>query len=141
MTYATLARTDLGAIRRNLEAVRARVGRRAVLAAVKADAYGHGAVEVSRLIERTGCADWLGVATVPEALELRAAGVALPILKFTPVLSEAEADACVAADIDLTVIEEFMPISARFIANKASYKFKYAQLTELLNKMKEALAK
>ena len=43
--------------------------------------------------------------------------------------------------IDLNVIEEFMPISARFIANKASYKFKYAQLTELLNKMKEALAK
>ena len=42
---------------------------------------------------------------------------------------------------DLTVIEEFMPISARFIANKASYKFKYAQLTELLNKTKEALAK
>lgn len=41
----------------------------------------------------------------------------------------------------MTVIEEFMPISARFIANKASYKFKYAQLTELLNKMKEALAK
>ena len=40
-----------------------------------------------------------------------------------------------------TVIEEFMPISARFIANKASYKFKYVQLTELLNKMKEALAK
>ena len=34
-----------------------------------------------------------------------------------------------------------MPISARFIANKESYKFKYAQLTELLNKMKEALAK
>ena len=42
---------------------------------------------------------------------------------------------------NLAVLEEFMPISARFIANKASYKFKYAQLTELLNKMKEALAK
>lgn len=41
---------------------------------------------------------------------------------------------------NLTVIEEFMPISARFIANKASYKFKYQQMTELLNKMKEALA-
>ena len=40
---------------------------------------------------------------------------------------------------DLTVIEEFMPISARFIANKASYKFKYRQMTELLDKMKEAL--
>ena len=40
---------------------------------------------------------------------------------------------------DLTVLEEFMPISARFIANKASCKFKYAQITELLTKMKEAL--
>ena len=41
---------------------------------------------------------------------------------------------------DLTVLEEFMPISARFIANKASYKFKYQRITELLNKLKEALA-
>ncbi len=128
MTYATLARTDLGAIRRNLEAVRARVGRRAVLAAVKADAYGHGAVEVSRMIERTGCADWLGVATVPEALELRAAGVALPILKFTPVLSEAEADACVAADIDLTVVSrdsiEAVAAASRRVGRAASVHLK-----------------
>lgn len=41
---------------------------------------------------------------------------------------------------DLAVLEEFMPISARLIANRASYKFKTRQLTELLTKMKEALA-
>lgn len=103
MLYATTARTHLGAIRRNLEGVRARVGDRKVLAAVKADAYGHGAVEVSRMIERTGCADWLGVATVPEALQVRQAGVGLPILKFSPALGADEAAAAVAHDVDLTV--------------------------------------
>ena len=102
--YATIATTRLDHIRANLEAVRARVGDRLVLAAVKADAYGHGAVEVSRMIERTGCADWLGVATVPEALALRDAGVRLPALKLSHALTDAEVAACVAADVDLTVV-------------------------------------
>jgi len=53
MTYPTTARTLLGNIRANLEAIRARVGQRPVMAAVKANAYGHGAVAVSRMIERT----------------------------------------------------------------------------------------
>lgn len=105
MPYATTATTDLGAIRQNLAAVRARVGDRQVLAAVKANAYGHGAVEVSAMIEATGAADWLGVATVPEALELRDAGVTLPILKLSHALDDAEAEACVAADVDLTVVD------------------------------------
>ena len=42
---------------------------------------------------------------------------------------------------DLAVLEEFMPISARLIANKASYKFKQSAITALLQAMKEALAK
>lgn len=103
--YATTATTRLDHVRANLAAVRARVGDRLVLAAVKANAYGHGAVGVARLIERTGCADWLGVATVPEALELRAAGVGLPILKLSHALSDAEVAACVDADVDLTVVD------------------------------------
>lgn len=105
MLYATTAHTDLGAVRRNLEGVRARVGDRQVLLAVKADAYGHGAVEVARMVERTRCADWLGVATVPEALELRAAGVGLPILKLSHALSDDEVDAALAADVTLTVVD------------------------------------
>ncbi len=105
MLYATTAHTDLGAVRRNLEGVRARVGDRQVLLAVKADAYGHGAVEVARMVERTRCADWLGVATVPEALELRAAGVGLPILKLSHALSDDEVDAALAAGVTLTVVD------------------------------------
>jgi len=49
------------------------------MAVVKADAYGHGAVTIARTLAEAG-ADWFGVATVEEALELRAAGVKKPIL-------------------------------------------------------------
>jgi alanine racemase len=106
MLYATIARVDLGAIEANVRAVRQHVGDRSVLVAVKADAYGHGAVAVSRMLAETGTADWLGVATVPEGIALRAAGITLPILKLSHVLSPIEAEAAVDADIALTVIDE-----------------------------------
>jgi alanine racemase len=50
-----------------------------LLAVVKADAYGHGSIEVSRAVVRAG-ATWLGVATLPEGQELRRAGITVPIL-------------------------------------------------------------
>lgn len=102
---SSIATTRLDHLRANLDAVRARVGGRAVLAAVKADAYGHGAVAVSRMIERTGAADWLGVATVGEGLELRAAGVTLPVLKLSVARGE-EVAAAVAAGLTLCVVDE-----------------------------------
>lgn len=88
-----------------MDAVRAHVGGRGVLAAVKANAYGHGAVKVARMIERTGCADWLGVALVSEAQQLREAGVGLPILKFSHPLDASEAWAAVLTDITLAVVD------------------------------------
>lgn len=76
---------DLDAIRSNLAAIRAAVGPGVrVEPVVKADAYGHGAVEVCRVLEAAG-ADGLGVATLDEAVELREAGVSLPILVLYPV--------------------------------------------------------
>lgn len=83
MLHATSAVIDLGALRHNLLAVRALIGERALLVPVKANAYGHGAVAVSRFIEDEHLADWLGVATVPEAIELRQSGINLPILKMS----------------------------------------------------------
>ena len=50
-----------------------------LLAVVKADAYGHGAVTVAQTVLQHG-ANWLGVATVPEGIELREAGITAPIL-------------------------------------------------------------
>lgn len=51
----------------------------ALMAVVKADAYGHGAVTVAQTVLQAG-ASWLGVATVPEGIELRKAGIKSPIL-------------------------------------------------------------
>jgi alanine racemase len=103
MLYQTHARVHLGNIRKNLEGIRTAVGPdRRVLIAVKANGYGHGAVQVSLMAERTGLVDWLGVATVPEAIELRKAGLRLPILKFSPVFPE-EMSAALENGITLAV--------------------------------------
>ena len=64
-----------------------------------------------------------------------------PILGLSDVIVDIVETGTTLKENDLAVLEEFMPISARFIANKASYKFKYQQLTELLDKMREALSK
>lgn len=102
--YATELVVDLDALRDNLRAIRARVGdERQVLLAVKADGYGHGAVPIARAAAGAGLVDWFGVATVPEALELRAAGIELPILKLSSARPGAELDAAVGAGIALTV--------------------------------------
>ncbi|HUB05969.1 MAG TPA: alanine racemase [Myxococcales bacterium] len=71
---------DGAALAHNLAEIRRVVGPdKKVLGVVKADAYGHGAAVVGPALERAGI-DWLGVALVEEGLELRARGVALPIL-------------------------------------------------------------
>jgi alanine racemase len=78
----TWAEIDLDALAFNLRSIREKIGPRVkVLAAVKADAYGHGAVLCARRLQREGV-DWFGVAIVEEALELRRAGISLPILCF-----------------------------------------------------------
>ena len=70
---------DLDALSHNLRVLRRRVGEARILAVVKADAYGHGAIAVARALERRGV-DWLGVALVEEGAKLRRSGVELPIL-------------------------------------------------------------
>jgi alanine racemase len=70
---------DLAALAHNLTCVRGRLGGAAVLAVVKADAYGHGAAPVARHLERLGI-EWLGVALPEEGVALRDAGVRTPIL-------------------------------------------------------------
>ncbi|GAA2744640.1 alanine racemase [Kitasatospora cinereorecta] len=68
------ATIDLGALRDNLAALRDRTGGPELMAVVKADAYGHGAVRCAREAVAAG-ARWLGTATPEEALALRAAGI------------------------------------------------------------------
>ncbi|WP_051741570.1 MULTISPECIES: alanine racemase [Kitasatospora] len=68
------ATIDLAALRGNLDALRERIGGATVMAAVKADAYGHGALRCAREAVAAGVG-WLGTATPEEALALRAGGV------------------------------------------------------------------
>jgi len=70
---------DLDALDGNLRRIRAEAPGMQVMAVVKADAYGHGAVGVSRALEAAGV-DWLGVALLEEGAEVRRAGIGLPIL-------------------------------------------------------------
>lgn len=74
------AEISLGAITKNLRVIRRQIGRgRKILAIVKANAYGHGAVPVTKALAKAG-ADWFGVTSVSEGAELRASGIRQPIL-------------------------------------------------------------
>jgi len=79
---------DLGALERNFDRVAAHVAPARVMAVVKADAYGHGAVEVARSLEPRGVAGF-AVALAEEGIALRGAGVRAPILVLSPVPHEA----------------------------------------------------
>jgi alanine racemase len=95
------ARIDLGAVQDNVRALRGIVAPAQLMAVVKADAYGHGAVHVARAAVEAG-ASWLGVADLSEALELREAGLTAPILAWLHGASTDFAPA-IAAGVDVGV--------------------------------------
>ena len=90
---------DLAAVRHNVATLKAATGV-AMMTVVKADGYGHGMAQVAAAA-RQGGADWLGVATIDEALALRAAGDTGPVLCWLGVPGEDYA-AAIDADIDVT---------------------------------------
>jgi len=98
----TRATVDLGAIRHNVGVLRESVGPSvALMAVVKANAYGHGAAPVARACLAAGCA-WLAVATVDEGLALRRAGIEAPLLTLGP-SDPAEYPAALSHDLSLAV--------------------------------------
>lgn len=85
MPRPTIAEIDLDAIAHNVREVKKKIGPDVrLLVAVKADGYGHGAVPVAQTAVEHG-ADYLGVVTAEEGVELRKARVTAPILLFAPV--------------------------------------------------------
>jgi alanine racemase len=95
-----LARVNLSAVERNVAHIRRSLAADAQLCAVvKADGYGHGAAQVARAA-LAGGARWLAVATAQEALELRRAGITVPLLTMGA-LSKEELSLALEADADL----------------------------------------
>lgn len=83
----TWAEISLDAIEHNYREIRRRVGNDTKLCCViKADGYGHGAAELAQLYQSLG-ADWFAVSNIDEGIEIRTAGITLPILilGYTPV--------------------------------------------------------
>ena len=115
-TRRAWAEIDLGAVRDNVRSLRAALrGTPRLMAVVKADAYGHGAVAVSRAALAAG-AEWLGVATTDEGVELRRAGITSPILLLGSTPAE-DAETAVAHDLSVTV---FQPEIAGALSQAAS---------------------
>ena len=135
----TWAEIDLNNLAANFNQVKQRVSHTArVMAVVKANAYGHGAVECARRLAHEG-ADWFGVALPEEGIELRDAGIAQPILclagywpgqaaacirhRLTPVvyrlemidaLNQAAANAGVVADVHVKIDTGMGRLGVRF---------------------------
>ncbi len=94
---------DLAALRHNLAVVRSRAPASRIWAVIKADAYGHG---MERAAEALAAADGYAIARVEEALRLRAAAVARPLLVLTGALSHEETAAAQKHQLDLILHQE-----------------------------------
>lgn len=102
LPVSTWVEIDLDRFSANLRLLRGWVGSgREVLLLAKADAYGHGAVEMARAAEQVGVSQ-LGVATLHEGLQLRMGGCTLPIVALSPLLPS-EVPAAVEYGIDPTL--------------------------------------
>jgi len=102
--FRAWATIDLHALRNNLALARARQPEAAVIAIVKANAYGHGLLPVARALQsalREG--DCFGVATLEEGLALREAGIAQDILMLEGVVTPAELQQALVADLQVVL--------------------------------------
>lgn len=100
------AEVDLGAVRGNLDYARAVVPRPVMfMAVVKADAYGHGMIEIAHTALAWGC-EWLGVGNLAEGLALRAAGINAPCLVLAPPITGDE-PTYVSADLIPSIDSQF----------------------------------
>ncbi|MEO0105875.1 MAG: alanine racemase [candidate division WOR-3 bacterium] len=79
------------------------VDRKKIMAAIKADAYGHGAIEVANTLQKLGV-DMFGVASVEEGIELRLAGIKTEIVILSPILNE-QIDVCIEYNLVPTISE------------------------------------
>ena len=94
------AEISLLAVADNLKLIKSKTNAQ-VLAVVKADAYGHGLIQVGKVAENVG-ADWLGTALLEEGIALRNSGIKIPIISWLTPLGE-DFKAAINLDIDLSI--------------------------------------
>ena len=104
MHRKTVARIDLGAIRQNYALTTTLAPKSKSIAVIKANAYGHGVVQVAKALQDIAPA--FAVATIDEALELRSAGIVLPLLVLEGVNGAESLQLAAASDLSLVVHSE-----------------------------------
>jgi alanine racemase len=113
-THRAWVEVDLDALAENVRQIRGLLSPHTdLMAVVKADAYGHGAVAVAETVLRSG-ASWLGVATVLEGVELRQSGIQAPILLLGAAQAPEEIEAIVLWNIQPTLCT--LQQAERFVA-------------------------
>lgn len=125
MNQRTYAKIDLGAIKYNVASVVKKIDSRAsLLAVIKADAYGHGAVEIGRAIQDS--CDFFGVACIEEALEIIKAGIRKPVMVLGTV-SPYCFDDVVRYDIRVPIytLDEAMALSDEAVRQGKTIKFHF----------------
>jgi len=114
----TVAEIDLNAIAHNLSVVREKTNNRDIIAVVKANAYGHGLVEISRFFAENGI-HMLGVAYSEEGILLRESGIKIPILIF---FDRDNADICVRYKLTPVVYDFDMAKEVSEVAGKNGHR-------------------
>ncbi len=119
MKERVMAQVDISALRHNMQELRQIVGMRTnIMAIVKADAYGHGACEISKAAVSAG-AEWLGVATLEEAIQLGKATPGASICILSPIQRD---------EAEEVVFHRFIPIIGDFetalALSKAAHKLR-----------------
>jgi len=124
------AEINLSAISKNLNFIKSQT-KAQVLAVVKADAYGHGLIEVAQQVVAAG-ADWIGTALLEEGIRLRKSGISTPIISWMTPIGEDFKNA-IELDIDLSISSPefgmnrggfgdewsaFLPLLAKSVADK-----------------------
>jgi len=104
MARPNQARLDLAALRHNLSVARQLAPRSRMMAVVKANAYGHGALNIAGALQ--SLVDALAVACIEEAIELRYAGITTPILLLQGVFAAAELATAAQLDLWVTITNE-----------------------------------
>jgi alanine racemase len=100
LTRPTFVEVDLAKARHNFQVMKENLGDTKILCVVKGNAYGHGSVRMSQLFQELG-ADYLGVAIPEEGVELRRAGITIPILVLSAI-ADKQIPVCLQYDLTIT---------------------------------------
>ncbi len=123
MLRPTWAEIDLSAYKRNLQKIRSKVGAEVkVLTLLKANAYGHGALELGLYAQEHGLCDFFGVASVEEGISLRLGGVKMPVLVLGSLFPFEAFSYAIDYDLSITIASLSAAEAVKEIARKKGKK-------------------